>query len=91
MAAPQRKKARRMNTRNRPSSTQEELVDTESENEDNVSTTTSNTATIVNENTPPPLTQNTASAVEALFLIKQEEKYKFNHNSANRAGYQVLE
>jgi len=93
--APRRKKARivrRVSTRNRPSSTQEVLVDTESESkEDNDVTTTSNAATTANENTPPPLTQNTANAVEALFLIKQEEQCEFKHNSANAAGYEELE
>ena len=88
------KKARRMNTRNRPSSTQEELVDTDSENESEQSndlTTTRATATIVNENTPPPLTQNTANVVEALFMIKAEERHEFLHNSANAHGFQELE
>jgi len=95
MARP-RKKARtgtrRMETRNRKSSTQEDdtLVDTseESEQEEESLTLTRRTATTVNENT---LTQNTASAVEALFMIKQEEQHEFTHNSANRAGYQVLD
>jgi len=78
-----------MNTRNRPSSTQEDvLVDTseESEQEDESPLLTRQRATTAIENTPPPLTQNTASAVEALFLIKQEEQHEFTHNSANKQG-----
>ena len=97
MAGPRRKKARttrRMETRNRKSSTQEDiLVDTseESEQEATPRRLTRRTATTANENTPPTLTQNTASAVEALFLIKQEEQHEFTHNSANKAGFQVLD
>jgi len=93
--APCRKKARitrRVSTRNIPSSTQEVLIDTDSESEDdNASTMTVANATTANENTPPPLTQNTASAVEHLFLIKQEEKYEHTHNSATRFGNQVYD
>jgi len=90
MAGRARKKARCMNTRNRPSSTQEDLVHTDSESEQEVNATT-NTATMVNKNSPPPLTQNTANAVKTLFLIKQEERHEFLHNSDNKAGYQALE
>jgi len=95
--APLRKKARRMNTRNRPSSTQEELVDTDSDDDIvlEVNATTTATTPFGKENRPPlltpVLTQGTANAVETLFLIKQEERHEFLHNSANKAGYQVLE
>jgi len=56
-----------------------------------MATTTTPMATTANENTPPVMTQNTVSAVETLFLIKQEERCKFLHNSANKTGHQALE
>jgi len=83
-----------MNACNRPSSTQEDILadaSEESEQEDESPPLTRRRATTANENTPPPLTQNTANTVETLFLIKQEERHEFLHNSANKAGYQVLE
>jgi len=90
MAGRLRKKARRMETRTRPSSTQDpfyETSDEESKQEVNDSTTTSPFSTQdENKNPNSVLTQRTGDAVEALFLIKQEERHEFIHNSANKQG-----
>jgi len=77
--APLRKKARRMNARNRPSSTQEELVDTDSDDDIvlEVNATTTTMTPFGKENRPPllapVLTQGTANAAETLFLIKKSD------------------
>jgi len=94
MTKPIRKQARRVATSNTPSSTQDPLVDTDSEEskqEEDFVFTTSSPETDKENQPPPVLTQRAGDAAEALFLIKQEERHEFHNNSANRFGRQVLD